>query len=186
VSRVQEWLEGDRPVHEVHVLARPDLWPTIQEAVAARDQLQADLERQQQARSGSTLQEGRDAVADLQEQLKEAHDRVDALWAEAAEHVKTVKVSPIPYRRWLQLQHEHPPTQEDRRRRDDVHRPTFEPAMLAAAAIEPQWTEDEWQELLDSLPAQAGDHLVRETRRVCEVGPDPSRLASASTPTGSG
>lgn len=184
MSRVTAWLEGDRPVHEVHVLARHDLWPAIQEAVAARDQVQQDLDRALKGRD--TLAGDRSHVDELRRQLDEAQARVDELWQEAASYVKTIKVSPIPYRRWLQLTHEHPPTQEDRRRRDDVHRPTFEPAMLAEACVDPEWTEDEWAELLDSLPAQAGDHLVRETRRVCEVGPDPSRLASTSTPTGSG
>lgn len=146
---VDDFLDGyEAPVEEVAVCGRPAL-------IAEHAKLEAEI-------AGARVRNGlAGAPSDLLDRLAE-------LEAEIAESVMVVKLRALANRPWADLLAAHPPTTEERAKGYGAHPATFEPAALAACAVDPPMTVEQAGRMADTLPRSEWAALTEAVRRLHE------------------
>ena len=129
----------------------------------------------------------------------------DALAAEIEDSVQVFRLQATPLPDWLALQGEHPPTEEERAAGEFAHPDTWEPAAVAACAVDPTMTVEqaarmrglvaaaEWAQLRDAVirlhtgGAGPKSRLLSALRRASVVSSDtPPSTGSLAEPSSDG
>jgi len=169
MAGIDDFLDGyEPPVEEVPVCGRPGLIAehALVEAEVARHSIHGTL--------GGPPQELLDRLAELE-------GEIDA-------SVTVFRLQAIANRPWADLLAAHPPTTEERAKGYGVHPETFEPAALAACAIEPALTVEQAERIADTVPRSEWAALTDAVRRLHEdrsTAPK-SPLLSALRPANAG
>lgn len=148
-SSVDDFLDGyQAPVEEVPVCGRPGLISdhALLEAQVARLTVHGTL-------GGPP---------------KELLDQLAAVEAEIEASVTVFRLQAIANRPWADLLAAHPPTTEERAMGYGVHPETFEPAALAACAIDPKVSVAQAERMADTLPRSEWAALTEAVRRLHE------------------
>jgi len=141
---VDDFLNGySGPVEEVPICGRPDL-------IAEHAKVESEV-AEHRGPGGSMA----GAPADLL-------DRLAALEAEIDDTVLVFKLRGLSYGEWTTKQGEHPPKDESMRYDPD----TFEPAVIAACAVDPALTVDQATRLRDTLPPSEWQALTAAMYRL--------------------
>jgi len=178
MASIDDFLDGyEPPVEEVPVCGRPGL-------IAEHAQVEAEVA-------------GHSIHGSLGGPPKELLHRLAELEAEIAESVIVVKLRAIANRPWADLLAAHPPTTEERAKGYGVHPDTFEPAALAACAVEPELTVAQAERMANTVPRSEWTALTEAVRRLHEdrsTAPKspllsvlrPASAASSATPPDEG
>lgn len=149
MASLDDFLDGyEPPVEEVPVCGRPAL-------IAEHAQLEAEIA-------------GHRVHGSLGGPPQELLDRLEKLEAEINGSVMVVKLRAIANRPWADLLAAHPPTMEERAQGFGAHPDTFEPAALAACAIEPTFSVAQAERMADTIPRSEWAALLVAVRRLHE------------------
>ncbi len=149
MTGIDDFLDGyEPPVEEVPVCRRPGLIAehALLEAKVAKLSVHGTL--------GGPPQELLDQLATIE--------------AEIEASVTVFRLQAIAHRPWADLLAAHPPTTEERAKGYGVHPDTFEPAALAACAIEPTLTVEQAERMADTIPRSEWAALTDAVRRLHE------------------
>ena len=149
MASIDDFLDGYQPpVEEVPVCGRPGL-------IAEHAQVEAEIA-------------GHHVHGNLGGPPQELLDRLAALEAEIEASVMIIKLRAIANRPWADLLAAHPPTTEERAQGFGAHPDTFEPAALAACAVEPTFTVEQAERMANTIPRSEWAALTDAVRRLHE------------------
>lgn len=175
---LDDFLDGyEPPVGEVVICGKPGL-------IADHHRLDAEV-MGHRARSG------------LGGPPAELLDELARIEAEIEASAYVIRLQAIAHRPWADLLAAHPPTTEERALGYGTHPATFEPAAVAACAIEPTITVEQAERMRDTLPRsewQALTSAVRDLHEERSAAPKslllsalrPASVASSDTPLNEG
>lgn len=146
-TSVDDFLDGYiGPVEEVPICGKPGLI--------------AEFERVESEIIGHRAQGG------LAGPPAELQVRLDEILAEIEASVLVVRLRGLSFGPWLDLQAQHPPTSAEKALGHGVHAETFEPAALAACAVEPVFTTEQAARTRDTIAATEWRALLSAIRRL--------------------
>lgn len=126
--------EAKLPERTVQICLRGDL-------VADHEAAERELEQAQRSAANSLAGNGAAAIA----------DRIEALEAEMREHTYDFRLRALPRSEFRSLQVAHPPREGEKLDTGfGVNSETFFPALIRATVIDPELSDTDWSELLDT------------------------------------
>lgn len=157
MTDVDDFLDGYQvPVEEVPICRDPSL-----------------VERFALVESRLAAEEARAGLAGAPPELLELHE---ALSAEVEEQVQVFRLQAIPLPGWVRLMAEHPPTPAEREAGEFANPDTWEPAVVAACAVDPVMSVEQASRMRSKLAAPEWGALRDAVIRLHTGGAGPKSL----------